>query len=133
MMHNEIQYKEAPPSAEDYFNLFETTGWNEKYRFSKDELDQAIHKSWYLISAHWLTRGTYVTASEKSRQIYDFYGFPPELYKIFYTPPGARDIARMIAKLVPGVEEDDAWGLDHASWAVLCHMYPGDRQREYCS
>ncbi len=52
MMHNEIQYKEAPPSAEDYFNLFETTGWNEKYRFSKDELDQAIHKSWYLISAY---------------------------------------------------------------------------------
>ncbi len=86
-----------------------------------------------VISAHWLTRGTYVTASEKSRQIYDFYGFPPELYKIFYKPPGARDIARMIAKLVPGVEEDDAWGLDHASWAVLCHMYPGDRQREYCS
>jgi 4,5-DOPA dioxygenase extradiol len=79
-----------------------------------------------VVSAHWLTRGTFVGCVDRPRQIYDFYGFPEELYRITYRPPGgtsyAESVARHMAK--EGVMCDVGSGLDHASWAVLTHMYP---------
>lgn len=83
-------------------------------------------KAVMVISAHWLTHGTQVTCMEKPRTIYDFYGFPEELYKIHYPSPGAPDYARLVVGAVQKapVGCDDSWGLDHASWAVLKHMYP---------
>jgi 4,5-DOPA dioxygenase extradiol len=79
-----------------------------------------------VVSAHWLTEGSFVTAMSKPRQIYDFYGFPDELYEVTYRPKGSPEDAAHIEEL--GLEfpirHDFAWGLDHASWAVLKHMYP---------
>ena len=71
------------------------------------------------VSAHWITAQTQVLSSAKPRQIYDFYGFPEELYKIKYEPLGAPTIARSAGP--PATEE---WGLDHGAWSVLHHMYP---------
>jgi 4,5-DOPA dioxygenase extradiol len=76
-----------------------------------------------VISAHWQTRGTRVSCLPHPRTIHDFMGFPPELYAMQYPAAGAPGIAREIAGLA-GAECDDAWGFDHASWAVLHHMYP---------
>ena len=76
-----------------------------------------------VVSAHWLTRGTSVTTAARPRQIYDFSGFPAALYGVRYEPPGAPAEARRLVG--DGVQDDSGqWGLDHASWAVLCHMYP---------
>lgn len=79
-----------------------------------------------VISAHWLTSGTRMTCVRQPRTIHDFYGFPPELYRIRYPRPGAPEIAEttsaMLGGTIPGC--DFEWGLDHASWAVLKHMYP---------
>jgi 4,5-DOPA dioxygenase extradiol len=83
-------------------------------------------KAILVISAHWLTEGTYVTCMEKPKTIHDFYGFPEELYTIQYPSPGAPSSARLVIEcLEPAkVKCSDDWGLDHASWAILKHMYP---------
>lgn len=78
------------------------------------------------ISAHWETRGTYVTAMEKPKTIYDFYGFPPEMYNLKYPAPGNLALAQETTTLVKKakVQLDSEWGLDHGSWSVLRRMYP---------
>jgi 4,5-DOPA dioxygenase extradiol len=53
-----------------------------------------------VISAHWLTRGTFVSAADRLEQIYDFYGFPEALYQVHYEPPGSPALAETIIKLV---------------------------------
>lgn len=79
------------------------------------------------ISAHWETRGTFVTAMEKPVTIHDFGGFPRELFEVQYPAPGSPDLARetkrIISKTVVGM--DDKWGLDHGCWSVVRHLYPG--------
>ncbi|NJD53297.1 MAG: 4,5-DOPA dioxygenase extradiol [Candidatus Methanoperedens sp.] len=80
-----------------------------------------------VISAHWLTNGTYVTCMEKPKTIHDFYGFPEELYKIEYPCQGFADGARYLTGSVQKtrIRCNNEWGLDHASWAILKHIYPG--------
>jgi 4,5-DOPA dioxygenase extradiol len=80
-----------------------------------------------VVSAHWLTRGTFITCSETPGQIYDFYGFPEALYRTVYRPPGSPKQAVSVAGGTAGgsIRCDARRGLDHAAWAVLLHMYPG--------
>jgi len=78
------------------------------------------------ISAHWQTKGTFVTAMEKPRTIHDFGGFPKELFDKQYPAPGAVALAKETAKLVHHTQVglDEEWGLDHGTWSVLAQMYP---------
>ena len=78
-----------------------------------------------VISAHWLTNGTFVTCVEKPRIIYDFYGFPDELYTLSYHSPGSLENAQLTIKAAKSTNiKCGNWGLDHAAWAVLKHLYP---------
>lgn len=77
-----------------------------------------------VVSAHWNTEVTRVLASESPRTIHDFGGFPRELYEVQYPAPGAPEFAERVCELAPSVKPDTTWGLDHASWAVLRHMWP---------
>ncbi|MFZ2635143.1 MAG: 4,5-DOPA dioxygenase extradiol [Rectinemataceae bacterium] len=82
-----------------------------------------------VVSAHWMTPGTRVTAAPAPRQIYDFSGFPDELYRVQYAPPGDPAVAARAVGLLSaaGLHEpaaDPSRGIDHAAWAVLIHMYP---------
>ncbi len=82
-------------------------------------------KAILVISAHWLTNGTFVTCVEKPKTIYDFYGFPEELYQLSYPSPGSPENAQLTIKLGKSTQiRCGNWGLDHAAWAVLKHMYP---------
>jgi 4,5-DOPA dioxygenase extradiol len=82
-------------------------------------------KAIMVISAHWLTEGTYVACMEKPRTIYDFYGFPDELYEMEYPSPGSPGYAGFVKSVQKAqIKCSTDWGLDHASWAVLKHMYP---------
>jgi 4,5-DOPA dioxygenase extradiol len=79
-----------------------------------------------VISAHWETEGTFVTGAAHPKQIYDFYGFPDELYEIIYSPEGSTADANRIASLGKGIPVtlNTQWGIDHGSWAILKHIYP---------
>ena len=78
------------------------------------------------ISAHWETRGTWVTAMEKPKTIHDFGGFPQALFDVQYPAPGSPSLAnetkQMVKKTAVGL--DDKWGLDHGTWSIIHRMYP---------
>jgi 4,5-DOPA dioxygenase extradiol len=78
------------------------------------------------ISAHWLTKGTYVTAMEHPKTIHDFGGFPQQLFDVQYPAPGNPSLADETAKLITStnVMLDHDWGLDHGTWTIVRHMYP---------
>jgi 4,5-DOPA dioxygenase extradiol len=78
------------------------------------------------ISAHWLTRGTAVTAMAKPKTIHDFGGFPQALFDVQYPAPGDPALAARVRDLLAPVQVqlDSSWGLDHGTWSVLAHAYP---------
>jgi 4,5-DOPA dioxygenase extradiol len=78
------------------------------------------------VSAHWETRGTFVTGMDKPKTIHDFGGFPRELYECQYPAPGSPELARLTQETVKqaAVRLDQSWGLDHGTWSVMCRMFP---------
>lgn len=76
------------------------------------------------ISAHWETHGAFVTAMENPATIHDFYNFPQALYNMEYPAPGDPQLANHIHQLQQYIKLDHEWGLDHGTWAVICHLYP---------
>ena len=79
------------------------------------------------VSAHWYLPATMVTAMPAPRTIHDFGGFPRQLYEIKYQVPGDPELARRVQSILAPVPVtlDQGWGLDHGTWSVLCHVFPG--------
>ena len=83
-------------------------------------------KAVLVISAHWLTNGTHITAMDHPKTIHDFGGFPQELFEVQYPAPGDALLAQQTKDLIKsthvGLNHD--WGLDHGAWTVVRRMYP---------
>ena len=80
-----------------------------------------------VISAHWVTANTQLTAMDTPKTIHDFFGFPQQLFNIHYAAPGDPALAEKISTqiAIPQIQLDTTeWGLDHGAWAVLRHLYP---------
>ena len=79
-----------------------------------------------VISAHWFTNGTRVTAMDFPETIHDFGGFPQALFDVQYPAPGNPALAAETTQLLHSahVELDHDWGLDHGAWSVVRRMYP---------
>lgn len=79
------------------------------------------------VSAHFEKRPTTIGATTRLPLIYDFRGFPRELYRVQYGPPGAPRLARRVRAVLSGVErvaEAPRRGHDHGTWVPLKWMYP---------
>lgn len=81
-----------------------------------------------IFSAHYESLVQKVSSVERYTTMYDFGGFPEELYRVSYTPPGDKTlaleiVARLKAAGVPAEEETDR-GLDHGAWTLLNRVYP---------
>ncbi len=78
------------------------------------------------VSAHWETRGTFVTAMAKPKTIHDFGNFPKALYDVQYPAPGSEWLASHAQNAIQStnVGLDESWGLDHGSWSFLRRMFP---------
>ena len=78
------------------------------------------------ISAHWETKGTFVTAMQMPRTIHDFGGFPKALFDVQYPAAGSPQLAKEVKSIITTthIELDDKWGLDHGAWSVIKHLYP---------
>lgn len=83
-------------------------------------------KAILVVSAHWETKGTFVTAVPKPQTIHDFGGFPKALFDVQYPAPGSPELAnetkRIVTKTTVGL--DEKWGLDHGAWSVIRRIYP---------
>jgi 4,5-DOPA dioxygenase extradiol len=80
-----------------------------------------------VVSAHWITKGTWITQMPNPKTIHDFYGFPQALFDIQYPAPGNPEIAKLVQDTIhePKIfADEEKWGLDHGTWSVLRHIYP---------
>lgn len=100
-----------------------------RYTQSWQKLAASINKpkAILVISAHWFTRGTAVTAMDQPKTIHDFGGFPQALFDIRYPAPGDPELVERIKAMlapIPVILDKTEWGLDHGTWEVLIRMYP---------
>ncbi len=104
-------------------NAFEDNSFTQEWR----KLGASLHTPQVIVvmSAHWVTsKDTYITAMPHPETIYDFYGFPQELYNMHYRAPGNHAFAQELSSLKPQILTSDEWGFDHGTWSVLAQMYP---------
>ena len=84
-----------------------------------------LPKAILCISAHWETRGSYVTMIKHPMTLHDFGGFPKALFEVEYPAPGDPVLAADVINITSSaIEPDMKRGLDHGSWSVLKPMYP---------
>ncbi|HEY0705583.1 MAG TPA: class III extradiol ring-cleavage dioxygenase [Polyangia bacterium] len=85
-------------------------------------------RSVLVISAHWEARPISLGATETVPLIYDFSGFPEELYRFQYPAPGAPALASRVEQLLTGAglafQRAPKRGLDHGAYVPLQMMYP---------
>ena len=77
-----------------------------------------------VISAHWHSRGTFVSLNPNPNTIYDFGRFDDRLFQVKYKPEGHPELAKEVLDLLPFAEADHHMGLDHGAWTVLKFIYP---------
>ena len=80
-------------------------------RWSRMAKEIPLPKAVLVVSAHWLSQGTRVTAMDFPKTIHDFGGFPQSLFDVQYPAPGQPQLAKSIASFVQStqVEQDHDW------------------------
>jgi len=81
-------------------------------------------KAILMISAHWLTHGTFITTASHPKQVFDFYGFAKNLYQVNYQAKTSHSLVEQLLGLKIGIIDDEQAGFDHGTWTILKHLFP---------
>lgn len=85
-------------------------------------------KAVLVVSGHWEANDFAVMSSARPPMVYDYSGFPEELYRIRYPAPGAPELAPRVATMLEHAglptHLDDQQGFDHGTFSMLAVMYP---------
>ncbi|HYK73232.1 MAG TPA: class III extradiol ring-cleavage dioxygenase [Pseudoneobacillus sp.] len=98
-------------------------------RFLKDYGKTLQPKAIVIFTAHWESEVLTISSSDQTYEtIYDFYGFPDELYEMKYPAKGSAKLAQIIEERLVNqgisVKKDTTRGLDHGSWTLLHRLFP---------
>jgi 4,5-DOPA dioxygenase extradiol len=106
-------------------NAIEDNAWSRAFRGIATLLPRP--KAILSISAHWFVPGTFLTGDEDPETIHDFGGFPRALSDVQYPAPGSPRLAGRVVQLIGNSHASLRldWGLDHGTWSVLVHLFPG--------
>lgn len=102
---------------------------NEYIDFLKEYGRENKPKAIIIFTAHWENEITTISSIDgQYNMIYDFYGFPEELYRIKYPAKGSVALAQrmkeQLSELGISSKLDEERGLDHGAWDILYIMYP---------
>jgi aromatic ring-opening dioxygenase catalytic subunit (LigB family) len=85
-------------------------------------------KALLVVSGHWEEPAPTLMTSAQPPMLYDYYGFPPESYRISWPAPGAPWLAPRVRELLAAdgftTLEDSERGYDHGTFIPLKLTYP---------
>jgi aromatic ring-opening dioxygenase catalytic subunit (LigB family) len=85
-------------------------------------------KALLVVSAHWEEKVPTVMTAERPPMLYDYYGFPPESYRVTWPAPGDPALAARVRDLLGAAgfasAEDPARGFDHGTFVPLKLAWP---------
>lgn len=98
------------------------------YLRSVAQLPRERPRAVLVVSAHWEAQVPTVQASPAPPMLYDYFGFPPESYRVTWPAPGAPWLAARVRGLlsasgIPSAS-DDVRGFDHGTFVPLSLLYP---------
>jgi len=111
-----------------------------EFRRNFDQLEQSLRemraelggapKAVLMVSGHWEATGFAVSSGSRPGMVYDYYGFPDDLYHIKYGAPGSPELAQRVRALLQagGVDArlDPTRGFDHGTFSIMKPLYPDE-------
>ena len=98
------------------------------YLRSIRNLPKTPPKALLCVSAHWEEQRPTVMTSERPPMLFDYYGFPPESYRLTWPAPGHPGVAARVRQLLEGAgfesAADPERGFDHGTFVPLKLAYP---------
>ncbi len=85
-------------------------------------------KAIVVVSGHHESAVVEITSSPAPPMLYDYYGFPPDTYRLSYPAPGSPVLAEVIGQLLAAARIpwrlDPERGFDHGVFVPMLLMYP---------